>query len=165
MGRQWACNNLLVGPDVGSPPDPWAQSTPKGDVMRRSILLVMPLVALLGLTLAGTADAAPYRRHSTYTVTRTVGPYNGAAKLGEPGSVPDGEAPRVNCKADDVALRGYATINRRTSHGFSRRVLTIGKHGVAFNEESGYWMFYAFVNPTGRQGWNSVTLHVTCRRH
>ena len=130
--------------------------------MRRLILLVVPLVTLLGLTLTGTADASPSR---TYTVTRTVGPYNGAAELGEVGSVPDGEAPRVNCRADDVALRGFATINRRTSHGIARRVLRVGKHDVAFNEESGYWMFYAFLVPTGHKGWNSVTLTVTCRRH
>ena len=51
--------------------------------------------------------------------------------------MPDGEAPRVNCQANDVAVRGYATINRRTSHGISRRVLSVGKHDVAFNEESG----------------------------
>jgi|tagenome__1003787_1003787.scaffolds.fasta_scaffold20423181_3 hypothetical protein len=132
--------------------------------MRRLILLVMPLVALLGLTLTGTAEAAPNRAY--YTVTRTVGPYSGTAALGAPGSVPDGEAPRVNCRdGRDVAVRGYATINRRTSHGYSRRVLRVGRHDVAFNEESGYWMFYAFVSPTGRKGWNSVTLHVTCRRH
>jgi hypothetical protein len=49
---------------------------------------VVALVALCGLTLVGTATAAPSK---TYTVTRTVGPYSGAAKLGEPGSVPDGE--------------------------------------------------------------------------
>jgi hypothetical protein len=134
--------------------------------MRRLVLLVMPLVAVLGLTLTGTADAAPSRNHhGTYTLSRTVGPYNGAAELGEPGSVPDGEAPRVNCRADDVAVRGYATVNRRTSHGISRRVLSVGKHDVAFNEESGYWMFYAFLIPSGHKGWNSVTLHVTCRRH
>jgi hypothetical protein len=134
--------------------------------MRRLILLVVPLVALLGVTLTGVADASPSRVHArTYTVTRTVGPYNGAAGLGEVGSVPDGEAPRVNCKADDVAIRGHATINRRTSHGIARRVLRVGKHDVAFNEESGYWMFYAFLIPSGRKGWNRVTLTVTCRRH
>jgi hypothetical protein len=131
--------------------------------MRRLILLVVPLVALLGLTLTGTADAAPY--HRTYTVTRVVGPYNGAAELGEVGSVPDGEAPRVNCRAGDVAVWGHATILRRTSHGFARRVLRVGKHDVAFNEESGYWMFYAFLVPSGHKGWNSVRLTVTCRRH
>ena len=130
--------------------------------MRRLIVFVVPLVALLGLTLTGTADAASSR---TYTVTRTTGPYNGAAKPGDVGAVDDGEADRVNCRADDVALRGYATINRHTSHGTARRVLRIGKHGVAFNEESGYWMFYAFVLETGKKGWNSVTLTVTCRRH
>jgi hypothetical protein len=56
--------------------------------MRRLSLLVVALVALCGLTLVGTAAAASSK---TYTVTRTVGPYNGAAKLGEPGSVPDGK--------------------------------------------------------------------------
>jgi hypothetical protein len=130
--------------------------------MRRLILLVVPLVALLGLTLTGTATAATSK---TYTVTRTVGPYNGAAKPGDVGAVPEGEAPRVNCRAGDVAVRGSATVNRRTSHGRAAKVLRIGKRGVAFNEESGYWMFYAFVDTTGRKGWNSVTLTVACRRH
>lgn len=130
--------------------------------MRRLIFLVVPLVALLGLTLTGTASAATPR---TYTVTRTVGPYNGAAEPGDAGAVPEGEAPLVNCRADDVALRGSASVNRRTSHGRAARVLSIAKHGVAFNEETGYWMFYAFVDASGRKGWNSVTLTVTCRRH
>jgi hypothetical protein len=57
--------------------------------MHRMVLFVLPLIALLGLSFAGTANAATA---DTYTVTRTVGPYNGAAKLGEKGSVPDGEA-------------------------------------------------------------------------
>src|SRR4051812_9506153 len=134
--------------------------------MRRLVLLVTPLVAVLGLTLTGTADAAPSRtHHGTYTLSRTVGPYNGAGGLGEPGSVPDGEAPRVNCKANDVAVRGYATINRRTPHGLSPRGLSVGEHDVAFHEGSGYLVFYASLTPSGHKGWNSVTLHVTCRRH
>jgi hypothetical protein len=126
--------------------------------MHRLILIVLPLIALLGL--AGTADAATAK---TYTVTRTVGPYNGAAKFGEKGSVPDGEAPVVNCRPDDTALKGFATIKRHTSHGTSATVLRIGRHGVTFNSESGYSQFYAFVDATGKKGWNSVKLTVTCR--
>jgi hypothetical protein len=128
--------------------------------MHRLVLLVLPLIALLGLSLTGTADAATAK---TYTVTRTVGPYNGAAKLGEKGSVPDGEAVVVICRADDTAVKGSATINRRTSHGKSARILRIGRHDVGLDSESGYSRFYAFVNATGKKGWNSVTLTVTCR--
>ena len=126
--------------------------------MHRLVLFVLPLIALLGLS--GTADAATAK---TYTVTRTVGPFNGAAKIGENGSVPDGEAVFVNCRADDTALKGSATINRRTSYGRSAKVLSIGKQGVAFDPDRGYSQFYAFVEASGRKGWNSVTLGVTCR--
>jgi hypothetical protein len=69
--------------------------------MRRLILLVVALVALCGLTLVGTATAAPSK---TYTVTRTVGPYSGAAKLGEPGSVPDGEGKTVQSRSSGRGL-------------------------------------------------------------
>ena len=131
--------------------------------MRRLLLLVPALVVPLVLLLGGTATAAPSR---TYTVTRTVGPYNGAAKDGEAGfPQSNGEADLVNCRKGDTALRGTARINRRTSHGTAARtVLRIGKRGVAYNSESGYDMFYAFLTPTGLKGWNSVTLTVTCRR-
>jgi hypothetical protein len=126
--------------------------------VRRLVLLALPLIALLELS--GTADAATAK---TYTVTRTVGPFNGAAKIGENGSVPDGEAVFVNCRADDTALKGSATIKRRTSYGTSATVLRIGKKGVTFDSDRGYSQFYAFVEATGKKGWNSVTLTVTCR--
>jgi hypothetical protein len=126
--------------------------------MHRLVLFLLPLIALLGF--AGTADAATAK---TYTVTRTAGPFDGAAGIGENGSVPDGEALTVNCKPGDTALKGSATINRKTSHGTAKKVLSIGKHGVAFDAESGYSQFYAFVTASGKKGWNSVTLKVTCR--
>ena len=47
--------------------------------MHRLVLFVLPLVALLGLSFTGTAEAATAK---TYTVTRTAGPFNGAAKIG-----------------------------------------------------------------------------------
>jgi hypothetical protein len=129
--------------------------------VHRLVLFVLPLVALLGLSLPGTADAAAAK---TYTVTRTVGPYKGAAKIGENGSVPDGEALFVNCRAGDTALKGSATINRKTTHGTAKStVLRIGKTGVAFDSDRGYSQYYAFVTATGKEGWNSVTLKVTCR--
>ena len=96
-------------------------------------------------------------------MTRTVGPFNGAAKIGENGSVPDGEAVFVNCRSGDTAVKGAATINRRTSHGTSATVLRFGQKGVAFDSDRGYSQFYAFVTATGKKGWNSVTLKVTCR--
>ena len=126
--------------------------------MHRLVLFVLPLIALLGLT--GTADAATAE---TYTLTRTFGPFDGAARPGyDPGAVPDGEALFVHCRADDTAVKGSATINRRTSHGKSATVLRLGRHGVAFDSERGYSEYYAFVGATGKKGWNSVTLKVTC---
>jgi hypothetical protein len=129
-------------------------------VMHRLVIFVLPLIALLGLSLTGTADAATAK---TYTVTRTAGPFNGAAKIGQNGSVPDGEALVVNCKPGDTAMKGSATIKRTTSHGTSATVLRVGKHGVTFDSESGYSQFSAFVTATGKKGWNNVALSVTCR--
>jgi hypothetical protein len=128
--------------------------------MHRLVLFVLPLIALLGLSVTGTADAATAK---TYTVTRTAGPFNGAAKIGQNGSVPDGEALVVNCKPGDTALNGSAAIKRTTSHGTSATVLRIGKNGVAFDSDSGYSQYYAFVTATGKKGWNSVKLTVTCK--
>ncbi len=130
--------------------------------MRRLILLVVALV-VLGLTLVGTATAAPA---NTYTVTRTVGPYNGAAKLGERGSVPDGEAKTVSCGHGESILGGSAKIIRKTSHGTtSRNVLTLDVIGAFWDPEVDLLKWGAFINATGRKGWNSVKLTVTCRRH
>ena len=140
--------------------DPPPMNSTKRYVMRRLVLPALPLIALLGLSLPGTADAATA---PTYTVTRTAGPFDGAAGIGQNHSVPDGEALVVNCRPDDTALRGSATINRRTSHGTSAKVLRIGGHGVTFDADSGYSQFHAFVTATGKKGWNSVTLTVTCR--
>jgi hypothetical protein len=136
--------------------------------VRRLALLLLPLTALLALVFAGTADAATGQltaaKAKTYTVTRTVGPYNGAAKWYEPGAVPDGEAVVVNCTPGDTAVSGTATINKKTSHGKSAKVLRIGRTGVGLSEEGGYSQYYAFVLATGKKGWNSVTLTATCRR-
>jgi hypothetical protein len=126
--------------------------------MHRLVLIVLPLIAMLGL--AGTADAATAK---TYTLTRTAGPFNGAARIGENGSVPDGEALVINCKYGDTALKGSATIKRSTSHGTtSKDVVRVGKHGVTLDPDTGS-QFYAFVTATGKKGWNSVTLSVTCQ--
>jgi hypothetical protein len=131
--------------------------------MRRLLLFVPTLVVPLALLLGGTADAATSR---TYTVTRTVGPYNGTAKDGEAGfPQSNGEADVVLCRKGDKAVKGSATIKRRTSHGTaSRTVLRIGKTGVTYDSDAGYDVFYAFLTPTGQKGWNSVKLTVTCRR-
>jgi hypothetical protein len=129
--------------------------------MHRLVLLVLPLIALLGLTFAGTAEAATAAK--TYTATRTDGPFNGAAGIYDPGSVPDGEALTLSCKDGYTAVKGTATIVRKTSHGTSRTVLKIGRHGVHFDAESGNSQAFAFVTATGKKGWNSVKLTVTCR--
>ena len=129
--------------------------------MHRLVLFVLPLIALLGLSFAGTANAAT---GETYTLTRTFGPFDGAARPGyDPNAVPDGEALFLHCRGDDTAVKGTATINRKTSHGTSKKVLKLGRHGVGFDSERGYSEYYAFVDPTGKKGWNSVTLKVTCQ--
>jgi len=98
-------------------------------------------------------------------VTRTVGPYNGAAKLNEPGSVPDGEAKTVSCGSGESILSGSAKIKRKTSHGkTSRDVLTLDVLGAFWDPEVDTLKWGAFINATGHKGWNSVTLTVTCRR-
>jgi hypothetical protein len=132
--------------------------------MRRLTLLVLTCASLAStLGLAGVADAAPSR---TYTVTRTVGPYSGTAPDGDAGHPQNnGEADVVTCRRGDTAVRGHATINRRTSHGISRStVLRLDRDGVTYDSESGYSVFYQFISPNGRKGWNSVTLTATCRR-
>ena len=131
--------------------------------MRRLLVLVPTIAALLGLAVVGTADASTSR---IYTVTRTVGPYSGSAKDGEAGfPQSNGEADVVNCRKGDTAVKGFAQIKRRTSHGIARTdVVRLGKRGVAYNSESGFDMFYVFITPNGRKGWNSVTLTVACRR-
>jgi hypothetical protein len=131
--------------------------------MRRLLVLVPTIAALLGLAVVGTADAATSK---TYTVTRTVGPYSGTAKDGEKGFPhSNGEADTVSCRRGDKAIKGSAKINRRTSHGTARgNVVQLGRRGVTYNSESGFDVFYVFVDPNGRKGWNSVTLTVACRR-
>ena len=113
---------------------------------------------------AGGADAAPSK---TYVVTRTVGPYSGTAKEGDRGfPQTNGESDRVHCHLGDTAVSGSAKIVRKTSHGTAHRdVLKLGKHGVTYDSESGYDIFYQFVAPNGRKGWNNVKLTVTCRRN
>ena len=131
--------------------------------MRR--LIPIALTTVIGLSfIAGTADAAPSR---TYTVTRTVGPYSGTAPDGDAGHPQNnGEADRVDCRKGDTAVSGHATINHRTSHGTTRYdVLRLDRSGVTYDSDAGYSIFYQFISPNGRKGWNSVTLTATCRRH
>lgn len=133
--------------------------------MRRLVLLVPVLAVLLGvLALAGTADAAA---SNTYTVTRTFGPYNGAAKDGDPGAVPsNGEARNVSCNPGDSGLSGSATVSRKTSHGTAKNtVITLDTIGWYWNTEVDLLQYGSFVGTTGKAGWNSVTITATCRRH
>ena len=138
-------------------------------MIRVIVAATLGLAAALGLTLAvvPAASGAPF---NTYTVSRTVGPYRGDAKLGEPGSVPDGEAVTIGCRTDrypfgDNILRGSATINRKTAYGTtSREVLTLNVIGSGYDPDTGRLYWGAYVNPTGRKGWNNVTLTVTCYR-
>ncbi len=114
----------------------------------------------------GVASAAPSKN---YTVTRTFGPYNGEAtwQNGKPGQVPDGQALAVYCGNRESVIGGAAKINRKTSYGTTKRdVLTLDVIGVFYDTDrsdiSLGWG--AFANPTGKPGWNSVTITVTCRR-
>ena len=133
--------------------------------MRRLALLLPVLAVLLGGSVfTGIADAAPSKN---YTVTRTFGPYNGAAAIGQPGSVPDGRALAVYCADRESVISGAAKINRKTSYGTAKSdVLTLDVIGVFYDTDrsdvSLGWG--AFANPTGKKGWNSVTITVTCRR-
>ena len=132
--------------------------------MRRHLLvLVLTFASLVfGVIVAGTADAAPSR---TYVVSRTFGPYNSAAKPGDPGAVPDnGEARNVSCNAGDSGLSGSAKVVRRTTHGTTRSdVITLDVVGWYWNSEVDLLQYGAFVGATGKPGWNSVTITVTCR--
>ena len=133
--------------------------------MRRSLLLVLSIVSLaLGLGGVGTADAAPSK---TYVVTRTFGPYDGAAKPGQPGAVPrNGEARVVSCNAGDTGLSGSATVSRKTSHGTAKNtVITLNTIGFFWNKEVDLLQYGSFVDTTGKAGWNSVTITATCHRH
>ena len=131
--------------------------------MRRSLLLVLSIVSLaLGLVAVGTADAAPSK---TYVVSRTFGPYNGALKEGDPGSVPsNGEARNVSCRSGDTGLSGSATVSRKTSHGTAKNtVITLNTIGWYWNTEVDLLQYGSFVGTTGKPGWNSVVITVTCR--
>jgi hypothetical protein len=44
-------------------------------------------------------------------------------------------------------------------------VLTLDVVGAFWDPEVDSFKWGAFINATGRKGWNSVTLTVTCRRH
>ena len=133
--------------------------------MRRLALLLPVLAVLLGGSFfTGVAAAAPSKN---YTVTRTFGPYNGAAKIGQPGSVPDGQAIAVYCADRESVIGGAAKINRKTSYGTTKSdVLTLDVIGAFYDtDRSDYALGWgAFANPTGKSGWNSVTITVTCRR-
>jgi hypothetical protein len=134
---------------------------------RRLIGLVASLTATSGVavavslpTLTGTAEAVA----TTYTVSRTLGPYNGAAAFDAPGGVGDGEAPTVMCNSErDALLGGAATINRKTSHGTTEKdVVNLDRIGALWDSEVGRIKWGTWIRSTGRPGWNSVTLTATC---
>jgi hypothetical protein len=133
-------------------------------MMRR--LLPVALAAVLGLAFAGPADAS-VATAKTYTVTRTYGPFNGQANWQNnlPGHVPDGEALVIFCdNLHDSVVKGAAKINRKTSHGTSRVVLTLDVIGAFWDTEDDRLKWGAFARATGRKGWNSVTFTITCHR-
>jgi hypothetical protein len=152
----------------------------------RSLRLAFPAVPLLVLLAAlcaamlapPAAQAAPVTtgfpvpKATTYTVTKTFGPFDGTAKIGESGSVPDGEAIEVTCRNPrrDSILSGAATINRSTPKGTARHeVLKFDSIGAFYDTEDDTLNWGGFVYPRykdhGTRGpiWNSVTLTITCR--
>jgi hypothetical protein len=139
--------------------------------MRRWILV--PTVALLGVTLVSattatataSAAATPKPPSKSYTVTRTYGPYNSAAQIGQVGSVPDGEGVTAACAPGESIIAGATKINRKTTHGTTARdVLTLDTVGAFWDPEVDALKWGTFVNATGKSGWNSVTITLTCRR-
>ena len=136
----------------------------------RRLALLLPALAVLlgGSAFAGIAAAAPGKpAPGSYTITKTFGPYNGAAEIGQLGSVPDGRALTVYCGDRESVLGGKTKVNRQTTYGTTRRdVLTLDVIGVFYDTDrsdiSLGWGAYAI--PTRKPGWNSVTITVTCRR-
>lgn len=130
--------------------------------MRR---LLIPLILALGLTGAAAAPAvaAPTPKPTTYTVTRTFGPYNGEAHWSNdlPGQLPDGEALWVACDPFDAMRSKRMTVTRVSG----KKALRLDSKGVEFStyEPDDRWMFYAWFSPTGRPGWDSVTMSITCK--
>lgn len=136
--------------------------------MRRLVLLLSLVAALIGgAVFAGVATAAPAKTTKNYTITKTFGPFNAAAQLGQPGSVPDGEALAVYCGDRESVVGGKATINRRTAYGTTRSdVLALEVIGAFYDtDRSDYSLGWgAFATPVKKSGWNSVTITVTCHR-
>ena len=123
----------------------------------------MPRIIYCGLAVNGSVieDLSPD------TVTRTFDPHDGAAAIGQPGSVPDGRAIAVYCANRESMINGAAKINRKTSYGTTKSdVLTLDVIGVFYDTDrsdiSLGWG--AFANATGKKGWSSVTITVTCWR-
>ena len=147
---------------------------------RRLIGLAAALVAASGVVaavslspLTGTAEAVA----TIYTVSRTLGPYNGALPIGAtvpcgagctttaPGAIDaDDEAPSVMCNSErDALLGGTATINRKTSHGTTEKdVVNLDRLGAFWDTEVDRIRWGTWIRPNGRPGWNSVTLTVQC---
>jgi hypothetical protein len=116
----------------------------------------------VGSTLIETASAAtPKTPPKTYTVTRTVGPFSGTDT-----SLGDREALSVWCTgATDSILSESAKIVRKTSHGTaSRDVVTLDVLGAYWDSEVDLLKWGTFIGATGKSGWNSVTLTITCHR-
>jgi hypothetical protein len=63
-------------------------------------------------------------------------------------------------------ISGAAKINRRTSYGTAKsEVLTLDVGVFYDTDRSDISLGWgAFAYPTGKKGWNSVTVTVTCRR-
>lgn len=153
---------------------------PRSLYLLAAVALVGALTAALTIGSAasnpGTAEAVA----SQYTVTRTWGPYNGALPIDAtvpcgpgcamtaPGAIPDfSEAPSVYCNSPrDAMLGGASVINHKTSHGTTTKdVVNLDRFGAFWDPEAGQagqigWG--TWIRPTGRAGWNSVTITVTC---
>jgi hypothetical protein len=101
-----------------------------------------------------------------YTTTPTCGPYRGDLDetSSEPGHVPDGEARAISCQnSQEPILKGAFRINHQTSHGTTDRdALRFSSIGTFWDTENDSLRFGGFVHPTGRDGWNSVSISILC---
>lgn len=144
--------------------------------MRHTLIAaaVIPATIAALMAFAGTANATA----TTYTVSHTWGPYNGALPTGAtvpcgprsactaPGSVPDfDEAPHIACNnAHDAMLGGNAVVDTKTPGHPTAKAPTVDldRLGVFWDSEIDRIEWGTWIRPNGKAGWSSVTITATC---
>lgn len=155
--------------------------------MHRALYVLAPTaltVALAAAFTVGDAVSDPATAEATatqYTVTRTIGPFNGALPPGAtvpcvpanpncamsaPGSIdPDKDAPTVECNsAHDALLGGSAVINTKTPGHPAAKSATVDldRLGALWDSDQNRIEWGTFIRPNGRAGWSSVTISAVC---